>query len=279
MHWLTETHTDGYSVNWLVKEVLAEMQSRYQKIAIVETLEFGRALVLDGIIQTTEKDEFIYHEMISHIALFTHPNPRKVLVVGGGDGGTVREVLKHSAVEKAVLAEIDEQVIEVSKKYLPSISCALNDPRVEICIGDGIDYVKKHQDEFDVILVDSSDPIGPAVNLFARDFYGSIRDALKEDGIMVAQTESPLFNRELLQKVYRGLSQLFPITRTYLTAIPTYTGGFWSFTLGSGKHDPLKSIPDESSLAGMENRYYTPQVHRAAFALPRFVEELLSPED
>ncbi len=272
--WLNEKHTDGYSVNWKFTETLYTGQTEYQHLAIIDTLEFGRALVLDGIIQTTERDEFIYHEMIVHPALMTHPNPQRVLVVGGGDGGTVREVIKYQTVQQADLVEIDEKVIWACRKYLPGISCALSDPKVRILVEDGIKFLKKKENDYDVIIIDSSDPIGPAAGLFGEEFYRDVCKALKEDGILVAQTESPLFNKELLRSVNKILSGIFPVTRTYLTSIATYIGGFWSFTLASKKYDPLLAELDIAKINGMNLKYYNNDIHKACFALPNYIKDL-----
>jgi spermidine synthase len=163
--------------------------------------------------------------MISHVALFTHPSPRRVAIIGGGDGGVIREVLKHPSVEKAVLVEIDEQVITASRQYLPEIACGLGDPRVEICVEDGLRHVKEHEDSYDVIMVDSTEPVGAAVGLFSPEFYADIYGSLREDGIMVAQTESPFYNKDLIRRSFSSIAKLFPMTRLYLASIPTYPSG------------------------------------------------------
>lgn len=238
---------------------------------VVETLQYGNMLVLDGCVMTTDKDEFVYHEMLAHVPLHTHPNPKKVLVVGGGDGGIIREVIKHPSVERAVLAEIDGRVIEVSKTYFPHIASALSDPRVDVQVTDGIVHVEQHPGEYDVILVDSTDPIGPAVGLFSKAFYQSVHRALKPDGIFAAQTESPFANKELITRIQQDVREIFPRTHLYLASIPTYPTGLWSFTIGSKQHDPLAVT--ESRVE--DTRYYTAAVHQAAFALPKFVQELV----
>lgn len=240
---------------------------------MIETKEWGRMLVLDGMVMTTIRDEFVYHEMITHVALNTHPNPKKVLVVGGGDGGAIREIIKHPSVEKAVLAEIDGRVIEVSKQYLPEIAGALGDSRVDVQVIDGIQHIHDNKDTYDVILVDSTEPVGPAVGLFARDFYQGIYEALKEDGIMVAQTESPFFNGDLISRVYRDIATIYPVARLYTASIPTYPSGLWTFTMGSKKYDPLQV--DESKLKDFDTKYYSPRIHKSVFQVPKFVEELL----
>jgi len=271
--WYTEFQTPNVGITCKTKKTYHTEKTEFQDLALIETEQFGRMLVLDGTVQTTIEDEFVYHEMISHVPLFTHPNPKKVLVIGGGDGGAIREIIKHPSVEKAVLCEIDGRVIEVSKEYLPEISCALNDKRVEVLVADGIKYVKENKGEFDVILVDSTDPVGPAVGLFAVDFYRSIYEALKEDGIFVAQTESPFFHKDLIKNVYKDVSSIFPITRLYTCAIPTYPSGYWSFTMGSKKYDPLET--DISKIPELDTKYYCPQIHKAVFALPKFVADLV----
>jgi spermidine synthase len=231
--WFTENQDENLRFSLKVKETLVVEKTPYQHLAILDTYQFGRILTLDGILQTTEEDEFVYHEMIVHVPLFTHKNPKSVLIVGGGDGGSVREALKHPSVERVVLAEIDEAVVRNSKKYLPTISQALDDPRVEIMIGDGIKYVNEHKNEFDVVIVDSTDPIGPAVGLFTSDFYKAVYECLKEDGIIVAQTESPFIYGKLINKLSKMFKEIYPITKAYIATIPTYPGSLWTFTMGS----------------------------------------------
>lgn len=271
--WYTEFQTPNVGITCKTKKTYHTEKTKFQELALIETEQFGKMLVLDGTVQTTIEDEFVYHEMISHVPLFTHKNPKKVLVIGGGDGGAIREIIKHPSVEKAVLCEIDGRVIEVSKEYLPEISCALSDKRVEVLVADGIKYVQENKGEFDVIMVDSTDPVGPAVGLFAVDFYKAIYEALKEDGIFVAQTESPFFHKELIKSVYKDVSSIFPITRLYTCAIPTYPSGFWSFTMGSKKYDPLDT--DISNIPELDTKYYCPQIHKAVFALPKFAADLV----
>ncbi|WP_010243594.1 polyamine aminopropyltransferase [Acetivibrio cellulolyticus] len=271
--WYTEFQTPNVGITCKTKKTYHTEKTEFQDLALIETEQFGRMLVLDGTVQTTIGDEFVYHEMITHVPLFTHKNPKKVLVIGGGDGGAIREIIKHPSVEKAVLCEIDGRVIEVSKEYLPEISCALSDKRVEVLVADGIKYVQDNKNEFDVIMVDSTDPVGPAVGLFAVDFYKAIYDALKEDGIFVAQTESPFFHKDLIKNVYKDISSLFPITKLYTCAIPTYPSGFWSFTMGSKKYDPLET--DITKIPELDTKYYCPELHKAVFALPKFARDLV----
>ncbi|HQE67643.1 MAG TPA: polyamine aminopropyltransferase [Bacillota bacterium] len=271
--WIKEMQNENAAMTYKVKETLHTEKTKYQELAILDTYEFGRMLVLDGIVQTTIRDEYAYHEMITHVPLFTHGNPKKVLVVGGGDGGTIREILKHKSVEKAVLCEIDDRVVELSKKYLPEISCKLSDPRVEVFIGDGIKYVKEHKNEFDVAIIDSTDPIGAAEGLFSASFYKSVFDCLREDGIFTAQTESPFYSPEIVKKVYSDIKSVFPITKLYMGNVPTYPGVHWSFTMGSKKNDPEKT--DINSIPEFDTKYYHKDLHKACFILPKYIKDLI----
>lgn len=270
--WYTEKQTENFGITMKIKQTMVHEQTDFQELAMIETEEYGNMLVLDGMVMTTEKDEFVYHEMVAHPALFTHPNPENVLVVGGGDGGVIREVLKHPQVKKAVLVDIDGKVIEYSKRFLPSIAGKLEDPRVEVIVNDGYMHIHDHKNAYDVIMVDSTEPVGPAVNLFTKGFYQGIYDALKEDGIFVAQTDNPWFKADLIQSVNRDVKEVFNIVRVYMANIPTYPSGLWTFTMGSKKYDPL--AVDESSIPEIDTKYYTPRLHKAAFVLPKFVEDL-----
>ncbi len=270
--WYTEKQTEAYGITAKIKETYVREQTDFQDLAMIETEEFGTMLILDGMVMTTVRDEFVYHEMVAHPALFTHPNPKNVLVVGGGDGGVIREILKHPSVEKAVLVDIDGKVIEYSKKYLPSIACGLDDPRVEVIVNDGYMHIHDHKNAYDVIMVDSTEPVGPAVELFSKGFYQGIYESLKEDGIFIAQTDNPWFKADLIQSVNRDVREIFPIVRVYCANIPTYPSGLWTFTMGSKKYDPL--LVDETKIPEIESKYYTPRLHKAAFVLPRFVEDL-----
>lgn len=270
--WYTEKQTQHLGITCQVKETLCTKMTAFQELAILDTLQFGKMLVLDGMVQTTVEDEFIYHEMITHVPLATHPNPQKVLVIGGGDGGTIKQIIKHREVSRAVLVEIDEEVVTTCREHLPEISGgSLDDPRVEVIFTDGLEFVKTNKSEFDVILVDSTEPVGPAVGLFTQEFYQNIYDALKPEGIMVAQTESPFYNRDLIRSVTHRIKKVFPLAHMYLASIPTYPSGLWSFTLGSKVHDPLKV----QEFKRLDTRYYSPEIHRSSFVLPGFVKELM----
>ena len=273
--WYTEKQTEYVGMTCKAKGTLMRKRSQYQDIAVIDTEQFGRMLLLDGIVQTTVADEFVYHEMIAHVPLNAHPHPRKVAVIGGGDGGTIREIVKHDTVEKAVLLEIDSEVIETSRRYLPEIACGLDDERVEILIADGIAHIRESKNTYDVIIIDSTDPVGPAVGLFTPEFYGSVYEALKDDGIMVAQTESPYYEPERVRQTYLGVNAHFPITKLYLAYIPSYSSGLWSFTIGAKRHDP--AVINRERPQPLTTRYYNVNVHKAAFGLPEFVRELVQP--
>ncbi|MFZ5816794.1 MAG: polyamine aminopropyltransferase [Bacillota bacterium] len=272
--YLTEQQTENQRLSVRVTKTLHYEQTDFQELTIVETPQWGRLLALDGFFQTNDVDEFVYHEMGAHVPLFTHPDPKRVLVIGGGDGGMVREVVKHPGVEHVDLVEIDGRVIETCKQFFPQIAVALTgNPKVHVHVEDGIKWVQDHQAEYDVIIIDSSEPVGPGEGLFSAEFYANVFKCLTGDGVMVAQTESPWTNAHVIKRAFGGISRSFPITRLYTCAVPTYPTGLWSFTLGSKKYDPLMAEPEER-FAGMETKYYTPAVHHAAFQLPRFVQAI-----
>jgi spermidine synthase len=274
--WYTEKQTPNLGFSCKITRTLHTERTAYQDLAIIDTVQFGKMLVLDGMVMTTEADEFVYHEMISHVALNTHPQPKRVLVVGGGDGGVIREILKHKTVEQAVLAEIDNRVVELSQEYLPGIAGSLTDSRVVLAIGDGVEHVRRSKNQYDVIIIDSTEPIGPAVGLFSREFYQDVYRALTADGIMVAQSESPFVNQDVIQMIHANLKGVFPIKYLYMASIPTYPSGLWSFTIASKQYDPLQADPHK--FAAMDTKYYTPELHFGAFKLPRFVERIINCE-
>ncbi len=277
--WYTEKHSDNVGITIKVTKTLFSGKSEFQQLDIVETVDYGRMMLLDGLVMVTERDEFIYHDMIVHPALFTHPDPKKVLVVGGGDGGSIREIMKHPGVELAVLCEIDGLVIDKSIELLPAMACEIDgsNPRVKLHVDDGIAYIRDHQDEFDVILIDSTDPIGPAVGLFEEDFYRLVHGALKPNGIMVAQSESPFYHAEIQKKMYSNLRAVFPIVEMYQAFIPTYPSGFWSFAFASKTYHPVKDFDRQRAAnRGFYTRYYKEDLHLGAFMLPTFARENIS---
>lgn len=272
--WCTENQTESLNLSAKIKETLFTGKSDFQDIAIVDSYQFGRMLVLDGVFQTSIKEEFVYHEMIAHVPLYIHPNPKKVLVIGGGDGGSVREVVRHDTVEKVEMVEIDGMVVEACKKYLPEISAALNEPnpKLDLKIGDGIQHMKDATNEYDVIIVDCSDPIGPGEGLFTPEFYKNVYKALKEDGLFVQQTESPFYHQELIKRINKDVRDVFPITELYLAHIPIYPGGCHCFTMGSKKYS---SKDGDTTRQQMTMRYHNADIQKSCFALPNFVKELL----
>lgn len=276
--WLSDPEdAHGFRANWKVKDVLHREQSDFQEVAIIETEGFGRALVLDGIVQTTERDGFIYNEMITHVPLAAHPHPTRVCLIGGGDCGAAREAVKYPSVERVDMVEIDPKVVEVSLKHLPEVAGTGDpDPRIRFHYEDGAAFVRNRQDTYDVVIVDSSDPVGPAAVLFEKPFYEDVHRALKSDGLMVCQSESPMFHPHVLKRVHRTLKELFPVVRTYWAAIPTYPGGVWSFTLASKTHDPLEGA--EARLRDETTRYIDRDVYAGCFQLPVYVKELLKEE-
>jgi len=272
--WLVDQGGGDVTSAFRVTRRIHEEQTPYQHLEVYDTPMFGRMLVLDGAVQTTESEEFAYHEMLAHPGLCTHPRPRRVLIVGGGDGGALEESLKHP-LEGATLVEIDEAVVRVSREHLPGVAGeAFDDPRASLVIGDGIEYVERTEEQFDVVLVDSTDPLGPAVGLFSAGFYAAIARRLTADGVVVVQSGSAIYQSDLIKSVRRTLRPFFPIVRTYIAAVIEYPGVLWSFTLASLGPDPLLAAADTiaSRVEGFKLRYYTPLVHQAAFAPPPFLQ-------
>ncbi|NBU92683.1 MAG: polyamine aminopropyltransferase [Flavobacteriia bacterium] len=264
-------------------EVFFDQKSPFQRVRILESYKYGKMLALDDMVMTTENDEFHYHEMISHPAMFMHPNPKNVLVIGGGDGGTIREVLRHPFVEKVTMVEIDGAVIEACKEHLPHIASSFNDPKLTLLVDDGIAFIKNAAPEtYDIILVDGSDPVGPAEGLFSVSFYQNCYNALKSDGILVAQGESPKFNEKAFCELNFTLQDIFGKEETGVSLffVPTYPTGMWSFQYGFKgditriqdlDHEKIASFVEEQGL-----RYYNGALHVGSFALPNFVKSLLT---
>ena len=274
----TEMHTPTVGLQIQVDRQLYTEQSDFQRIDVFECEEFGRFLTLDGYMMLTEKDEFIYHEMITHVPMAVHPKPKNILVIGAGDGGVVRELTRYSSVESIDLVEIDELVVEVSKKYLPTTACRFDDPRVHIYYEDGVKFIRRCENRYDVIIVDSTDPFGPGEGLFTKEFYGSCFNALHEDGIMVNQHESPFYDEDAaaMQRSHKRIVESFPISKVYQAHIPTYPSGHWLFGFASKKYHPINDFnPVKWSMLEINTRYYNTRLHAGAFALPNYVEELL----
>lgn len=269
--WLYEDQTPNMKLGLRIRDVLYNRKSDYQEVVVADTFQYGRALLLDGAFQITEGDEFCYHEMMAHVPLCAHPNPRHVLIVGGGDGGVLREVLKHECVERAWLVDIDKDVIEVSRRFFPGVSCELDNPRAEVVAQDALKFIKGKRAQFDVAIIDSTDPVDFAEGLFRREFYRDVFEALRDDGLCVAQSESPFCMADVLSQAYGEMKAVFPVVKVYWGVMPTYPSGTWTYTVGSKLYDP--SIPRR--LVSFKTRYYTFDVHRACFALPPFISGLL----
>lgn len=270
--WLTENDRNTLKISYKLKEILFSEQSPYQHVMIVDSYDFGRMLVLDGVVQTTSLDGHIYNEMITHVPILLHPHPKKVLIIGGGDCGAAREAAKHPGIEQIDMVEIDELVVKACKQYLPDVSGNLSDPRVQFIFEDGIEFVKNRQDEYDVVIIDSSDPVGPAEALFTHDFYASVEKALKKDGIIVCQSQSPLFHQEILKQTFDHIQNLFPYAGVYKAVVPTYPGGMWSFTLGS-KVYPIDT--NSKQVPNLDTKYFNAEIFQSCFLLPQQMKNLL----
>lgn len=266
---------NGFGNSVAVTKVLCDEHSEFQHIQIFETAHLGRMLMLDGIIQLTEYDEFAYQEMMVHPALQLHPNPEKVLIVGGGDGGVAREVARHAEVKKIVQCEIDGKVVELCKKYLPSTACGFDDHRMELHIGDGLEFVRSSCNEYDVIIVDSTDPVGPGEVLFGQEFYRSVHRALKADGVVASQSESIFLYPEIVQRLYGFTKELFYSNGYAFIAVPTYPAGSIGVCLASKKHLVNKVLRPLSPELSSQLKYYTEAIHEAAFVLPAFTRKFL----
>lgn len=276
--WFSEKHTPNVEFSIKVDRQMYSAQSEYQRIDVFDSKEFGRFLTLDGYMMLTEKDEFIYHEMITHVPMAVHPSVKKALVIGAGDGGVVRELTRYPEIERIDMVEIDPLVVEVCKEYLPQTACRLNDPRLKIYYEDGLKFIRSGADEYDLIIVDSTDPFGPGEGLFTREFYGNCYKALHEDGILINQHESPFYtaDAQACQRAHKLIVESFPISRVYQAHIPTYPSGHWLFGFSSKKYHPIRDLNATGwNLRGLKTDYYTTNLHQGAFALPSYVEELL----
>lgn len=269
--WVEEPTGDFLKVGFRADKVLFSGKSEFQSVDVIETRGHGKMLLNDGLVMLTERDEFIYHDMITHVPMFTHPNPKSVLVIGGGDGGTAREVLRHQSVESVVMVEIDGMVVDACKEFIPQTSSELSNKKLELIIGDGVEYVATTKKKFDVVIVDSTDPIGPATPLFGTEFYKNIYNILNDDGIVVSQAESPFYFADTQKSLLGIIGSLFPIATIYNFNNMGYPGGFWSFTFASKGAHPIKNF-DESKVkaSGLEFGYYNEKIHQAAFCLPSF---------
>ena len=279
--WYTENHTEEARFSIKIDRQLISLQSDFQRIDIFESREFGRILTLDGYLMVTEKDEFIYHDMITHVPMAANPNIKKVLVIGAGDGGTVRELLRYKTIEHIDMVEIDEEVVKICKEYLPVTACGLTEERVHLFFEDGLKYVRRQENEYDLIIVDSTDPFGPGEGLFTKEFYGNCYRALKEDGILVNQHESMYYSSYAasMKRAHQRIKDSFPIAKIYQAHIPTYPSGHWLFGFASKKYDPIKDLDaGKWNALGLKTRYYNTDLHVGAFAIPNYVKEQLESE-
>lgn len=276
--WYTEEHTESVRFSIRVRRHLYSEKSDFQRIDIFDSEEFGLFMTLDGLMMVTEKDEFIYHDMIIHVPMAANPGIKKVLIIGAGDGGSVRELARYKSVEHIDMVEIDKMVVDVCKKYLPALSCSLDDRRVHIYYEDGLKFVRTKKNEYDLIIVDSTDPIGPGEGLFTKEFYGNCYNALNDNGILVNQHESPYYPSYAnnMKRAHARIREYFPICRVYQAHIPTYPSGHWLFGFASKKTDPVENLDEDAwNALGLRTRYYNTALHKASFALPNYVLEML----
>lgn len=276
--WFSELHTSNVKLSMRIEKQLFSGNSDCQRIDVLESVEFGKFLALDGDILFSEKDEFIYDEMVTHVPMAVHPDVRHVLIIGGGDGGVAKELTQYDSIEKIDVVEPDEMLVEVCREHFPELACGLDDPRVNVYYQDGLRFLRNKTEEYDLIINDATDPFGHTEGLFTKEFYGSCYKALKEDGIMVNQHESPFYaeDAEACKRAHKRIVESFPISRVYQAHIPTYPSGHWLFGFASKKYHPLKDLDETRwNLRGLDCRYYTTTLHKGAFYLPAYVEEML----
>jgi spermidine synthase len=280
--WYSECHMPDVRFSIRVSAQLHQETSDYQQISVYASPEFGRILTLDGVLMLTERDEFIYHEMITHVPMAVNPGIRNVLVIGAGDGGVARELGKYPGIQKIDVAEIDRRVVEVCREYLPQTACGFADPRVNLHFIDGLKYLRHTKEKYDLIIVDSTDPSGPGEVLFTKEFYGGCQDALTQNGILVNQHESPFYKEDAkaMRSSHKRIISVFPVSRVYQAHIPTYPSGHWLFGFASqGLHPERDLHADAWKALGIQTRYYNTRLHQGAFCLPTYVEEMLMADE
>lgn len=277
--WSIETLHEDFRLCLRAERVLYDSATEHQRLQVLENPTFGRVLTLDGVVQTTEGDEFIYHEMMAHVPIFAHGSATEVLIIGGGDGGMAREVLRHQTVRRLTQVEIDAGVVAFSKEHLPGLSAgAFDDPRLDLVISDGAAFVRETERRFDVIIIDSTDPIGPGEVLFSDTFYGHAKRCLAPGGILVTQNGVPFLQADELRGTMAAFRALFRDASCYTATVPTYAGGPMAFgwgTDGAARSVAIETLTDRFQMAGIETRYYDPHVHKAAFVLPRYIARLV----
>lgn len=277
--WYSEMHTEDVKFSIRIQKQLLADKSGFQAIDVFESKEFGRFFTLDGLVMVTEKDEFIYHDMIVHVPMATAPKIKKVLVIGAGDGGTIRELTRYKSIEKIDVVEIDKLVVDVCLEYFPHTSVGFKDSRVQIFYEDGLKFVRNKENEYDLIIVDSTDPFGPGEGLFTKEFYGNCYKALSPDGILVNQHESPYYSSyaKSMQRAHKRINEFFPIAKVYQAHIPTYPSGHWLFGFASKKYDPIQDLDAAAwNTLGIKTKYYNTDLHVGCFALPNYVIDMLS---
>jgi spermidine synthase len=274
--WYSELHNGLSGLTVKVDRIIESTQSEFQRIDVLESKDFGKMLVLYGSLMACDNDNNAYNEMLTHVPLFVHPAPKKVLIIGGGDGGALTEVMKHPEVESCLMCEIDKKVVETSKKHFPYLTKGLDDLRAKVVYKDGKDFIRDTKGRFDVILLDLSDPVGPAANLFQKKFHQQVFERLNVDGILVAQSESPFYNQDTVRAMYRNLRDIFPIVKMYTCFMPIYPSGIWSFAFCSKKYDPIADFDEKRcTRLHLTTRYYNTEIHCGSFMLPEFVKKLL----
>ncbi len=280
--WFSEYHTVNVKLDVRIEEQLFSGQSEYQRIDVFKSYEFGKLVALDGEIVFSDTDEFIYDEMVTHVPMAVHPNVKKVLIIGGGDGGVAKELINYPSIEHIDVVETDKMFVDVCRKFFPEVASGLDDPRITMYYDDGLRFLRGKSDEYDLIINDSTDPLGHTEGLFTKEFYGSCYKALKEDGIMVYQHGSPFYDEDEIEcrKMHRKVYKSFPISRVYQAHIPTCPSGYWLFGFASKKYHPLNDFnPQKWEELGLKTWYYTTNLHRGAFMLPKYVEDLLEEEE
>jgi len=274
--WFTELHLGNSGITVKVKRLLESTESKFQRIDVLETEDFGKILVLYGSIMVADNDLDSYNEMLTHVPLFSHPKPDKLLIIGGGDGGALTNVMKHSEVKKATMCEIDSKVVEICKKHFPKLTKGFKDKRAKLVFRDGKKLIENSKEKYDIILLDLSDPVGPAADLFQKAFHKKVFDRLNDDGIMVAQSESPYYNEATVKNMYVNLRQIFPIVKMYTAFVPIYPSCYWSFAFCSKKYHPISDFDiDRYKKLKLKNNYYNLDMHIGSFALPEFAKKII----
>ncbi len=275
--WYSELHNHNHGLTVKIDRLLESDESEFQRIEVISNPFFGKMLCLYGSLMCADNDNNAYNEMITHVPLLAHPDPKEVLIIGGGDCGALTEVLKHPNVNRCTMCELDSKVVEVSKKHFPDLTSGLKDKRANLMFADGKDFIENSSEKFDIIILDLSDPVGPAADLFQKPFHQAVHDRLNDGGILVAQAESPFLNKEAIKAMHANLVDIFPIVKIYTCFMPIYPSGYWAFLFASKSPEPVNDkIVSRFERINIKTRYYNPETHVAAFALPQFVKEIIA---